>query len=375
MKMDIDLSMRGDILVVDDVPENLQLLFEILSSQGHDVRRVLNGVQALKVIEIDPPQLILLDIKMPIMDGYEVCRRLKASDRTKDIPVIFLSALNDVLDKVKAFSSGAVDYINKPFDVQEVLVRVEHQLKLQVITRELEKKNQQLASINRDLEAFSYMVSHDLRRPLTKIVGYGELLKGLIATLPMSGSSQQEAEEYLGLIMKSGGEMNQMITDLMHLAQIQQEPLHWSEVDLSALVTDLADRLQQQDLRRSVDWLITPGLWERGDRDLLKLALENLLDNAWKYSRMRDPARIEFGMLPDHIYFIRDNGAGFAMDENTPIFQPFQRFHEASEFHGTGVGLTIVQKVFHAHGGEIWCQSVPDQGTTFYFRWQPVSPE
>ena len=134
----------GDILIVDDIPENLQLLFEILCDEGHEVRRVLDGQQALQVINVDPPDLILLDIKMPVLDGYEVCSQLKADEKTAHIPVIFLSALNDVLDKAKAFAVGGVDYINKPFDIYEVIFRVNNQLKLLDITRNLKQRNQEL---------------------------------------------------------------------------------------------------------------------------------------------------------------------------------------------------------------------------------------
>ncbi|WP_236612413.1 response regulator [Picosynechococcus sp. NKBG15041c] len=134
------LKYKGDILIVDDVPENLQLLSEILSENGHEVRQVINGYQALKAITADPPDLVLLDIKMPVLDGYTVCQKLKANPVTAKIPIVFISALNDVFDKVKAFTLGGVDYINKPFDMHEVLVRVENQLKILRNAQELEEK-------------------------------------------------------------------------------------------------------------------------------------------------------------------------------------------------------------------------------------------
>lgn len=153
---------KGDILIVDDIPENLQLLFTMLTEQGYEVRRVLNGKQALNAAKIEPPDIILLDIKMPDLDGYQVCEKLKSTETTRDIPVIFLSALNDAFDKVKAFEVGGVDYITKPFQLQEVIIRVENQLKLLKMQQQIKQKNDELMLLNQDLKAFSYRISHDL---------------------------------------------------------------------------------------------------------------------------------------------------------------------------------------------------------------------
>lgn len=162
----------------------------MLTRHNYEVRRVLNGKQALKIAEIDSPDLILLDIKMPEIDGYEVCRQLKACEKTKDIPVIFLSALNETFDKVKAFQAGAMDYINKPFHIEEVLVRVENQLQLRRMQQQLQQQNQillntnqqlqqqkqELKIANQELEAFNYRVSHDIRNHLNSIIGFTDVL-------------------------------------------------------------------------------------------------------------------------------------------------------------------------------------------------------
>ncbi len=163
-------AQQDDILIVDDVPENLQLLFTMLTDQGYEVRRVLSGKQALKVIEIEPPDLILLDIKMPDLDGYEVCKILKAQEKTKHIPIIFLSALNDTFDKVHAFEIGGVDYITKPFQLAEVVVRVENQLRLLKMQREIEQKNNELTLLNQELEALNeYLLKQSYQDGLTQI--------------------------------------------------------------------------------------------------------------------------------------------------------------------------------------------------------------
>lgn len=351
---------KGDILIVDDVPENLQLLFEILSEEGHEVRRVLNGSQALKAAETDPPDLILLDIKMPLMDGYEVCKYLKQNEKTAFIPVIFLSALNDVLDKVKAFSVGGSDYINKPFDVYEVLIRVDNQLKLLRTTQALENQNIELKVLNRDLESFNYMVSHDLRRPLTRLLGYSEFLLD-------SKLSKMELDETIKIIMGAGKEIDQIITDLLHLATIGREKLYLESINLSDMVTGLLQSLQELEPERLVEIFVEPDLNVRGDRQLLKLALGNLVDNAWKYTRKTVAPCIRFLQLEDGTYCIRDNGAGFELKSQEDVFAPFKRLHTEKEFHGTGIGLAIVHRIIQSHQGKIWCEAAVNEGAAFYF--------
>ncbi|AFY40679.1 response regulator receiver sensor signal transduction histidine kinase [[Leptolyngbya] sp. PCC 7376] len=352
----------GDILIVDDIPENLQLLFEILREEGHEVRRVLDGQQALQAIAVDPPDLILLDIKMPILDGYEVCTQLKANKETAHIPVIFLSALNDVLDKAKAFSAGGVDYINKPFDIYEVIVRVNNQLKLLDTTRNLKKRNQELEILNKDLEAFNYMVSHDLRRPLTRILGFCELL----VDDDMTPDEQGEALEIIG---NAGQEMDQMISDLMRLANVSYRDLEleFKTVNLSAIATSITEQLQVQDPDRHVQLEIQPKLTVSGDRRLLKIAFENLLGNAWKYSSVKELAKIEFFQLEDGNFCIRDNGVGFSAKQQDNIFAPFTRLHHQRDFSGTGIGLAIVQRIIESHKGKIWCKGIIDEGASFFF--------
>lgn len=170
LKMNDINAQPDDILIIDDVPDNLQLLFTMLIEQGYEVRRVLSAKQALKVIEIEPPDLILLDIKMPDLDGYELCKILKSQEKTKHIPIIFLSALNDTFDKVKAFEVGGVDYITKPFQLAEVVVRVENQLRLLKMQKEIEQKNNDLTLLNQKLEALNeYLLKQSNQDGLTQI--------------------------------------------------------------------------------------------------------------------------------------------------------------------------------------------------------------
>ncbi|NJN76057.1 MAG: response regulator [Synechococcaceae cyanobacterium RL_1_2] len=356
----LHLKLTGDILLVDDVPENLMLLFEILSREGHEVRRVLNGQQALNVIQIEPPDLVLLDIKMPLMDGYEVCEQLKSNPKTAHIPIIFLSALNDVFDKAKAFAVGGVDYITKPFDTYEVLMRVDNQLKMLKTTTTLTQQNQELALLNRDLEAFNYMVSHDLRRPLTQLLGFIHFL--IEDSLP-----PEKKQEALEIIFNAGQEMNQIITDLMRLAKLRQESLRLESVNLSAIAQAIIQKLILQEPERPVDIAIAPDLMATGDKKLLKLALENLIENAWKYSSTKNLTKIEFFRSDEGTFCLRDYGVGFDPAEASRIFEPFQRLHSYDEFSGTGIGLAIVHRIITSHHGRIWYEGAINQGASFLF--------
>ncbi|ACB00804.1 MULTISPECIES: response regulator [Cyanophyceae] len=361
MIQDSYLQHRGDILIVDDVPENLQLLSEILVEKGHEVRQVINGKQALKAVAADPPDLILLDIKMPILDGYGVCQRLKANPDTAKIPIIFISALNDVFDKVKAFSLGGVDYINKPFDMYEVLVRVENQLKILRNAQELEEKNNQLAQINQDLKSFNYMVSHDLRRPLTKLLGFCDLLLGDVDTF------DEETLETLEIIANSAKEMNHIISDLMRLAEIKEKQLTLERINLSEIATEIIQDLQGETPDRAIEIKIEPDVIILGDRPLLKMAFENLFENAWKYtSKVKNP-QIKFYKIDSQTYCLEDNGVGFTAEHLEEIFLPFKRLHTQSEFEGTGVGLAIVRRIIEVHRGQIWAETRVNQGAKFCF--------
>jgi two-component system sensor histidine kinase/response regulator len=371
---------KGDILIVDDVPENLELLFNMLSEYNYEVRRVLSGKQALKIAEIDPPDLILLDILMPEIDGYEVCEKIKKSDKTKHIPVIFLSALNDPFDKVKAFQVGGVDYINKPFNLEEVLARIENQLALLRSQKKLEKKNQilleknqqldrqkkELEIVNKELEAFNNRVSHDISNHLQSIQGFSEIL---LDDSQVQNSLDPESLEYMKIIKYAAKNIDQIIIDLKRLSHINSIKIELDYFDLSAMISEIFSNLKTQYSSRKTNLQIVPNIIVKGDINLLRIALENLINNAWKYSSKKDHTFIEFGTIksPQLTYFIKDNGAGFDMNKAQEIFTPFKRLHSSQEFEGTGIGLSTVEKIINLHGGKIWYNAEIDQGATFYF--------
>ena len=233
------------------------------------------------------------------------------------------------------------------------------------LDQRVRQRTAELEVANRELEAFTYAVSHDLRAPLRTIGGfsqalaqdYGEALDG-------------KALDYLAHLRNGATEMGQLIDDLLKLSRLTRGEMNRQEVRLSDIVAEVAGRLRKTEPGRDVTFDIAKDVVVNADPRLLRLAMENLIGNAWKFSRDEKPARIEFGREESDggpIFFIRDNGAGFDMAYSDKLFQPFQRLHRADEFEGTGIGLSTVQRVIHRHGGRIWLQSAVGDGTTVFF--------
>jgi signal transduction histidine kinase len=233
------------------------------------------------------------------------------------------------------------------------------------LERRVMDRTAQLAAANKELEAFSYSVSHDLRAPLRSIDGFSQvLLKHYREQLDPQG------QNYLERVRASSQRMGQLIDDLLNLSRMTRGELRREPVDLSAVARAVAGELQQAEPDRQVTFVIADGLVVDGDPRLLRVVLENLLDNAWKFTGKHPRARIEFGRTQrdgDTVYFVRDNGVGFNMAYADKLFGAFQRLHTRAEFEGTGIGLATVQRIIHRHGGGIRAEGAEGQGATFYF--------
>ncbi len=231
--------------------------------------------------------------------------------------------------------------------------------------QQLEHMFDELAATNQELEAFSYSVSHDLRAPLRSIDGFSQALLE-----DYSDKIDDQATDYLQRVRAGSQRMGQLIDDLLALSRVSRSEILREEVDLSEVARTIAAELQAREPERRVEFVIQDGVVANGDTRLLRVALENLLGNAWKFTGKRDQARIEFG-LTEHdgqqACFVRDDGAGFDMAYADKLFGAFQRLHHNSEFQGEGIGLATVQRVMHRHGGQVWAEGAPDQGATFYF--------
>jgi light-regulated signal transduction histidine kinase (bacteriophytochrome) len=364
---------QGHILIVDDTPDNLRLLSKTLSEQGYEVQCAINGKLALMAVQHQPPDLILLDIKMPEMNGYEVCECLKMQEETAAIPVIFLSALDDVFDKVKAFTVGGADYITKPFQIEEVFARIENQLTICRLQRQLqdqnfklEQLNQELQRSNRELEEFAYVVSHDLQQPLQTITGFAELLLALKSEINL----EQEAEEYVSPILEEGIRMQELIQNLLEYSRVGTKKRNFEPTDCQEILRKSLGHLHSaiEESRAIIASETLPTL--RGDRIQLGQLFQNLIGNGIKYQRPNIQPKIVISVQEkpeEWLFRVEDNGIGIKPENFDRIFQVFQRLHTHQDYPGSGVGLAICKKIVERHQGKIWLESEWGIGTTFYF--------
>ncbi len=380
---------KASILVVDDTQYNLDFLTRILVKRGYEVHPAANGPSALEIAQATPVDLILLDIMMPDMSGYEVCERLKADAGTRDIPVIFLSALSEVPDKVKAFSLGGVDYITKPFRSEEVLARIETHLTLRRLQISLEDKNaqlqaeiavrkaveeslrqrtQELESRNEELDAFAHTVAHDLKNPLHIVKGYAALLES-----EMHSEQQALTDEQIDLLLvgiaNGANKMNAIIDGLLVLAGVRKQTGDLlTELNMASIVAEAYDR-QTNLIKEHHAEIRLPAEWPAalGYDQWVEEIWANYLSNAIKYGG--HPPLIVVGATaqPDGMvrFWVRDNGAGLSQEQQRHLFTPFTRLHQ--ERTGHGLGLSIVQRIAEKLGGQVGVDSQPGSGSTFWF--------
>jgi light-regulated signal transduction histidine kinase (bacteriophytochrome) len=237
------------------------------------------------------------------------------------------------------------------------------------LEQRVEDRTRQLVMANQELKAFSYSVSHDLRAPLQTIHGFVHIL-----LTEYSARLDEQGREFLQQIRASSRRMAELIEDLLNLSHVSTTAMHKEKVDLSALAQSIADELSRRAPSRRVEFIIARCPAASGDSRLLKIAMENLLGNAFKYTSGHEHARIEFGCEKRStglVYFVRDDGAGFDANKAGRLFKPFQRLHSVAEFPGTGIGLATVQRIVQRHGGDIWAESQVNNGATFYFTLAP----
>lgn len=270
-----------------------------------------------------------------------------------------------VLMNATAIKDKEGNYLASRSTVFDITKRKLQEHKLSTLNYELQRKATELRAANEELEAFAYSVSHDLRAPLRSIDGFSQALLE-----DYTDKLDEEGRDYLGRVRAATQRMAGLIDNLLTLSRVTRTELYAEPIDLSALAHEIADELHQVQPARDVAFAITEGLVVKGDHTLLRVVLENLLDNAWKFTSSHSSARIEFGMT-DHdgqpAYFVRDDGVGFDMAYAGKLFTPFQRLHTEVEFPGTGIGLATIQRIVHRHGGRAWAEGAVGQGATVYF--------
>jgi PAS domain S-box-containing protein len=478
-------SEKVRILLVDDNEDNLISLEAALDVLGEHLILARSGRDALRELLEHDFAAILLDVKMPEMDGFETAELIRARKRSQHTPILFLTGYRNEEQLFRGYDLGAVDFLFKPIVPEvlrskvavfvelsrsaqrqraqsEILAKAEQKFRslldaapdAMLITKEdgeivlansrtdgmfgytragilghnirkllpdwkliterdahtlmavrhdgsrfpseissspllteegllvtsavrdiserkraeqrIEERTRQLAALNRELEAFSYSVSHDLRAPLRSIEGFAKILLRDYTSKQLDST----ASEHLQRMRAAAGRMGQLIEDLLELSRVSRAELSLDLVDLSRIATDTIQDFRNRDPDRHVEVAIEPGMTAKGDPRLLSVVLNNLLGNAWKFTSKSPKAFIEFKKEEidgRDAFCIRDDGAGFDSAFADKLFAPFQRLHRVSEFEGTGVGLAIVQRVIQRHNGRIWADSAIGEGATFHF--------
>jgi len=392
------------VLVVDDNEDYLDLIAEELRRDGYDVVQAASGTQAIELLAVQAVDCVVVDTVMPGLSGIETCRRIKHAPSLRDTPLILMTSRDgrDVI--LEAFAEGADDFVSKNLGVDVVAARVKAQIRRKRFSDEhrhvrerllrseteaaearaarqlaetraalaeqlarsnfeLAASNRQLAAANRELEAFSYSVSHDLRTPLRAIRSFTQMLEE-----DAGPQLDETSRDHLNRVLAATARMSDLIDALLELSRISRVAIQRSTVDLGAIATAVVDELRVRDPERQVEVVIAPNLVASADPRLARALLDNLVGNAWKFTSKTPAARIEVGVSDEaeRAYFVRDNGAGFAMAHAAKLFAPFQRLH-GTDFAGTGVGLATVRRIVERHGGRIWADGEVGAGATFWF--------
>jgi signal transduction histidine kinase len=359
-------SSKPDILVVDDTPANLRLLSEMLKSHGYRPRVVPSGKLALKAARAIPPDLILLDIRMPEMDGYEVCERLKAEASMRETPIIFLSALSETVNKVRAFAVGGVDYITKPFQVEEVLARVATHLSLRRQRRQLEESYAALKRLEAMRDNLTHMVVHDMRSPLAVIGGFLSLLESYeAANLSPNGL------QFIRESRHSIDELVEMINSMLDVSKLEAGgmKLHRTACDLGALAREVLHRFDPiRGARQLVLDAPANPVKVPGDAGLISRIMQNLAGNAFNYTSAAGSIRIAISRVGRQARVtVTDDGPGIPAGYHTKIFEKFVQVEDLNAKLGTGLGLAFCKLAVEIHGGCIGVDSEIGKGSTFWF--------
>ena len=380
------------VLIVDDVSANLQLITGQLEARGYDVLVARSGLEAIQRAEFTRPDLILLDVVMPGVDGFETCRRLKQRSATRDIPVIFMTALSATDDKVEGFRVGAVDYVTKPLNAEEVVARVGTHLTLDALRRQLAAQNRHLRAevharehaqaalqqsnaeleqltaalrrSNAELEQLAYVASHDMQEPLRMVASYLQLL-----TRRYGDRLDADGHEFIGYAVDGAKRMQAMINDLLVLSRVSTKARPFAPTDCAKVLATARIQLQVAIAESGATITEDPLPTVQGDAVQLLQLFQNLIANAIKF---RGDAAPEVHVSAEATeegwcFSVRDNGIGIAPEYFERIFLLFQRLHGRKEYPGTGIGLALCKRIVERHGGRLWVESASGQGSTFRF--------
>ncbi|ALG67235.1 hybrid sensor histidine kinase/response regulator [Beggiatoa leptomitoformis] len=357
-------STKKTVLVIDDTPDNVRLLLKLLTEANLKVLVARDGREGLARTEYIQPDLILLDMMMPNMNGFETCQALKEKEKTRHIPIIFMTAIADVASKVKGFELGAVDYITKPFQNAEVLARVNTQLQIHHLQNILRKQAAVLEERNRDLEAFSRMVAHNLKGPLSSLINVLDIVAEEI-------HANTNSCEKIRWSIQVGWDMNQCIESLLLLARAGGNEVNpnLEPLDMVGIInTIIKQRLEYTIKKKKAVIHIPQELPIAQGNSLWVLEIwSNYLSNALKYGGIPPELTIGADEQTDKMirFWVKDNGHGLNTEQQSKLFIPFSRLQNHAE--GYGLGLSIVRQIVEKLGGQVGIESRAGQGSLFYF--------
>ena len=349
------------VLAIDDKETNLRLLRAYLQAEPYRIVSFTDPREALANIPSEGPDVVLLDLMMPVLDGFTVLEELKRV--APQVPVVVITALDDREARLRALAAGARDFLSKPLDRSELSIRVRNLVALKQSADSLEAAMAQLQHANRDLQAFAGSLAHDLQQPITTITAFAQVMQSHADKLPAGDAV------HLQRILSASESARRMVKGLLEFARLGQAELRKGPVDLNAVVAEARSVVTAAPGAAAVQWSIGSLPVVQGDAAMLLLAFVNLLSNAVKYSRGQAQPRVsvEAEAHPNqgHAIRVRDNGVGFDMAHAARLFTPFERLHTAQEFEGTGMGLANVRRIVEKHGGSVRADSQPGHGAVF----------
>jgi signal transduction histidine kinase len=358
----------GRVLIVDDQEANRLLLRDLLESQGHEVAEAVDGVEALERVADAAPDVVLLDVGMPGIDGFEVCRRLKADPATATIPVLLVTAHNQRDQRLLGIGAGANDYITKPIDKSDLSLRVRNAIRMHQLYSEIEEQYRRLERLELLRDSLVHMIVHDLRSPLAGIRAYLDLMQ-----MDGEGKLEPEMTQSIDEARKVAVDMTEMVSDLLDVSRLEsgKMPLEESQVDLGALATEVAAAIGRATHRVTVRVEASAEQARIiGDPSVIRRVINNLVGNAVKFS----PTSSQIVLLvqgngTEAKVSVSDRGPGIAPAYHEKIFEKFGQVEAASQGtkHSSGLGLTFCKFAVEAHGGRIGVESVVGRGSTFWF--------
>lgn len=367
------------ILLVEDETDTRDILGSVISKKypASHLQVAKNGAEGLELFMRYSPDIVITDISMPMMNGIRMAADIKGC--CAETVVIAVTAFSDTKYLLDAIEIGINHYVLKPLDYKKLFaiidkniatIEMERQVKqteqkIESLNASLVSRAEELEAANRELEAFNYTISHDLRSPITAILGFSQVLLERC-----SGVLDEQSKSCVQVIHQETRRMDEMIKSLLKFSRLAHQPLDQEQVNLSNIAATIIMELQIRHPGRRISTRIGEKIYGFGDPILLRAVMENLIGNAWKFTDNRDVAKIEFGVTDKQglaTYYVCDNGIGFENSLAPKLFGVFQRLHNDNDYDGHGIGLATVQRIIQRHGGTIFAEGEAGKGATFYF--------